>query len=59
MNDIFNFKVKADEIIHDLKNDVEEFGAKKKTKDIKPMIQEIKESFQMIDEGSQKIINSL
>ncbi len=39
MNDIFNFKVKADEIIHDLKNDVEDFGNKKKTKDIKPMIQ--------------------
>lgn len=59
MGDVFSFKGETDQTISSIKKGIEGLGSKKKTKDTKPMVQEMKESFQMIEEASQKFTHTL
>ena len=59
MIDIFGLKNTNETIIEDLKRDIEDLGNKRKEKEAKPILHEIKESFQMIDEASQKLTLAL
>ena len=59
MNNLFDFRSTTESLFSTLRKDVDNLVHKKKGKDTKSMVHDIKECFQMIEDSSQKLTNSL